>query len=347
MNTLASFLGDSVRSFFRRSEVRRAVQEITKSSSQFTPKVQLIGTDGVFNERIQIEAAYEGKQLFYASSGTNNSSQTIEAVYNVTKVGIYTFLQDGQTPGISEVAITATEVVSTNYTDDSFYLNVPLPLISFSPEVKYLGYPSVNVDFNISYYNIFDGVFPKIQGAGLEYIKNVNLNVETLALENDLSEFAPSKVVIDSFYLYLNHNDAVNTIVLPHCTFLHLDMNSWQSNFSVDTVDLSGTKFIYNSLLMSDEGSLDILPKVTNLLFAPVEEIKEMPFYISFGYSPDINQDDIDTLLEILVAMDGTNGTTLWAGDLWMAELPAPSEAAITNIGVLVGRGATVTYTQP
>lgn len=349
MNTLASFLGDSVRSFFRRSEVRRAVQEITKSSSQFVPKIELIGQNGIVNERVSLSIMYLGKQLWYGNSYSgSNPSIVVQSPLDVTLVNMDAFLPDGLTPTLQEVVITATEVITTDsYIDENINLNTPIPVITFSPQVKYLGYPGVDLNFSLNYNNIVNGEFPKMQGEGLLYLRSVDLNVQTLALENDLSDFVPSRVVIENFYLQIQYDDAVNTLVLPHCTIIGLDISAWPSNFSVETIDFSGTKFVYYSSVSDSTGDLDIPKDVTNILFAPVEEIKEMPFYIDFGYSPNINQDNIDTLLEILVALDGTNGTTLWVGNLWMAELPEPTEYAIARIQTLIERGATVAYTQP
>jgi hypothetical protein len=346
MINLASYLGDTISKFFRRPEVRRTMLDVLKSSgitSSTQPSVQIIpGEGGSFQERVEISCTNAGQYIFYNAdgfitpvSGPVNLTPDIE----LTEINIRVDAYEGITPNIKEIIINGTKYVSTDGYDDSgisIYDCTSLEWITFSPNVQYVG---IN-DGGVQGYFEFNGCFPKVRGEGLVRISDINYNTSILDVNTDLSNAFPAGVTIESLDFYGNSGQSdLNSFITPACTIKEMFLANFSFGFALDTLDISNTTFIY------ENGDLRFFPGITNLVL-PVGA-KQMPFSISFDNSPNINWDNVEELLQLLIDLDGTNGTTTWVGELFLENLPEPTQNALTLIGILIDRGATVTYTQP
>lgn len=347
MNILASFLGDSVRTFFRRSEVRKAILGVVNSGGGLfenlkSPAVQIIPDEsGVFQEGIRVEATNSGRHVIYGSNfyqvkeGTVSLTSSIE----LTRVAIDIDMTDGVTPGVKEVVITASDYITTDgYDNSGIYIKSPtLEFLTFSPNVRYLGIPETSTNGYIE----FKDSLPVLRGQSIVYIDRISYNLDVLPVNIDLTNSVPVGCVINDyeFFSYSVQNN-INSFITPACTIKNLSLNNYSNNgeFALTTLDLSNTTFIYDGSTY-----IDFFPGLTNIILLAGSE---MPFGINFRTSPNINWDDVEELLQRLIDMNGTNNTKLWVGEIYMDQLPEPTEAALLLINVLINRGATVIYTQ-
>jgi len=355
MKSLAFYLGDSIRTFFRRPEVRRSVLDVVNSRPPIGVEF-ITENNAPVEESVSIDASYQ-KDIFTYNSQLSVYQITGRTFFDVSRIRLNVWgNNEGITPRIKEVKIKGTEFTSTYEPFDSDNWNFnncsALEKITMSDEVKYIGFPSNS--YTGASISIEDcPTFQAIEGNNLVYIQDIQYRLNNYVVTEDhldLTGLIPAHTTVGSLSVELFYAPEQSGTVLvksPGCTLDELYINNqWGGNVLMD-VDVSQTKFTYREYFDVNEGTALTLPVRLQTLTVDTEA-KEMPYSISFGYSETIDWESIETFVQLLVDLDGTNGTTLWNGQLYMSELPPVPEGIAALLEELITRGAeTVTYTPP
>lgn len=207
--------------------------------------------------------------------------------------------------------------------------------------------PTIFEDLSVNFPNFING---DISYEGVQFVNNaLGTPVDFIGNIRMSSIHYPS----GTFYLYnwikgycYFSYYSPTSLEFPHLTEGVIDIQNGSSSIIM-------TSF-YAPSFIKDDGTYDIYNQgftcnfynchLTTFFIGDIGVVKQLRNLI-FTYNA-LTLSTIDYIIDLLISLDGTNGTTLWAGtlDISGGTNAYPGSGYISKIDTLVARGATVLY---
>jgi hypothetical protein len=176
---------------------------------------------------------------------------------------------------------------------------------------------------------------------------------------DNLTTIDVSSMVNNRCYLILRNCPSINlSSIVRNSQFSGLDFTSCSglgSSISISATDIytnfgncdTLTSISFPNAVYYDNFGAQSCDNLTDISLGSIGTIKRVNYGFSF-YNSALNSTSITHILDVLISLDGTNGTTLFGpnGDLDISggTNAIPSAEDLVKIGVLEGRGVTVSY---